>query len=462
MDEWALWALDQKINRRGIPVDIEFVDAAIRAYDTYYQDAYAEAKAITGLDNPNSRDQLLAWFAENGLSLEALDKEAVANALEGARGQVYDMLLLRKSLASNAVKKFYALQQAAPDGRLRGAFQFAGAERTKRWAGRLVQPHNLKRGFADPAQIELLVEATKAGALHWIMDDVPDVLSSLVRAAFAAPEGKTLVVADYASIESIVVAWLAEDDHLIRVFREGRDFYIDFAQHLFQCRYDEVTKAQRTIAKPTVLGAAYMLGAKGLTRYAAGMGVEMTEVEGKKYIDLYRAQYASIPELWETVTREAKRAILHPGTECQAGRVTFVADARFLFCVLPSGRRMAYAQPKIESVEMPWGGAKDAITYMGRNQVTRQWERIATHAGKLVENMTQAVARDVLGEGLLAVDAAGLDIVMHVHDEIVCEVDDARTDALEVMQAAMARSPSWAADLPLRSSGFTSRRYRKD
>jgi len=462
--EWATWHLDWKINEAGLPVDLELVQAALDADERFRERSLQEAKALTGLDNPNSRDQMLEWLKDRGLSIETLDKAAVEGALSQATGDVHDALVLRQGLAKSSVKKFYTLQQSVcDDGRLRGLYQFYGASRTGRWSGGGVQPHNLPRGIDDEDKIEALVEMTKTGALDLLHDSVPDALTNLVRPTFCAPDGKVLAVADFSSIESVVLGWVAESDYILDLFRGGRDPYKDFATQLFNVGYDEVTKKQRTLAKPAVLGGGYGLGGKTLVKYAAGMGIDLTEDEAQEHVRAFRTRYSDIPDFWAQLSRAVAKVTAGATNQMTVTKFTITQEKGFLFVGLPSGRRLAYYRPRWAPQETPWGAVKDTFTYMGMNQVTRKWERLSAHPGLLTENLVQAVARDLLAHALREVDKAGFEIVGHVHDEIVALVPEVNAEArLTEMIKVMTTPPDWGADMPIGAAGFVSKRYRKD
>jgi DNA polymerase len=282
--EWQAWHLDAEINRRGLPIDLNLVQAAI-AIDTENRDRLiARAMELMGIENPNSRDQFLGWLRGEEVEVDALRKADVTALRAGdLEPHVREALEIRAELSKSSTKKYYALAGATgSDGRLRGCFQFNGAARTGRWAGRLFQPQNLPRGTIKPDHIGTARAAVKIGdydLLATIYESVSDVLVSCVRTAIAAPPGKALVVADYASIETVMIAWAAECPSLLDVFCSGRDAYKDMAARLFKIPYDRVSKDQRNYAKPIVLGCGYMLGAKGMIAYAKGYGVEMSEAE---------------------------------------------------------------------------------------------------------------------------------------------------------------------------------------
>lgn len=460
--EWAAWRLDQKINRAGLPIDLEFVRAAV-AIDTEHRERLtARAAELTGLENPNSRDQLLAWLQGEDVEGETLRKMDVAAHLAGdLEPHVREALEIRSELSKSSTKKYYTLLQATgADGRLRGCFQFNGAARTGRWAGRLFQPQNLPRGTIGPEHIEAARSAVATGDYEFVaalFPSVSDVLASCVRSVIAAPRGRRLVVADYSSIETVMVAWAAECEPLLDVFRTGRDAYKDMAAALFNVPYGEVTKKQRQYTKPIVLGCVYMLGAGGLIEYAKGYGVEMAEADASRAVNTFRETYPEIPLFWRTLDGAARRAIENPGKVFKARRFRFKVEGDFLFLKLPSGRKLAYYKPDIN----PDGRFGPEITYLGLDY--GKWDRIGTHPGKITENIIQAVARDLLVEGLFNADAdPGLEIVGHVHDEILALADENDETALDRLLDSMRRMPAWAIDAPVNAAGWSGAHYKKD
>ena len=462
-NEWAIWRLDQKINRAGLPIDLGLVHAAI-AIDTDHRERLtARAAELMGIDNVNSRDQFIEWLAGEDVEVVTLRKADVAAMLDQEYPEnVVEALQIRAELSKSSTKKYYSLADATgTDGRLRGCFQFNGAARTARWAGRLFQPQNLPRGNVKPEHIDTAREVVATGDYEFtsaMFGGVGDLLASCIRTVIAAPKGKQLVVADYSSIETVMIAWAAQCPALLAVFREGRDAYKDMAVRLFKVPYDKVTKAQRTYTKPIVLGCGYMLGAKGLVAYAQGYGVTMTEDEAAAAVRAYREGYPEVVTFWHTLDRAAKHVIANPGKVAKVGRFAFKVEGEFLFLKLPSGRKLAYHKPEID----PNGRYGPEITYMGV-EFGHKWDRQSTHPGKITENIIQAVARDLLVEGLLNTDAdGGLEIVGHVHDEILALADENDTTAVDRLIAAMCKLPAWAADAPVGAAGWAGPYYKKD
>ncbi len=367
--------------------------------------------------------------------------------------EAFQVLRLRRAISQAAASKYAALLRRETDGRIRGAFQYAGAPRTNRWAGRGLQLQNLKRppkGQDNDVVAQSLLDGT-FDRLHG-GPQAMKVLGGAIRAAIAAGPGKRLVVRDLASIESRVLAWVSGDPELTRVFAEGRDAYKDFASKWFHTPYDAITKEQRNLSKPPSLGCGYGLGAKGLTGYAASMGIAMTEEEAQTAVGTFRKSYYRVPLLWKEVENAFAQAIA--GTDTSNGLLTFRKEGRMVSIELPSGRRMYYWDARM---------SEDGIRYWGMDSFVHKWGELRTWGGKIVENLVQAIARDVLANGMLLAADRGLPIVFHVHDEIGVEVPEKvmhRTDGN--LKGCMERVPSWAPGLMLSSSGYISKRMRKD
>jgi len=459
--EWAHWRQDQRINRTGLPIDADLVRGAMSADRSNRRALLAEAREITGVSNPNSVQQLRAWLQSRGCALETLDKAAVSDALAGDLDDTTRRVLeIRKELSKTSTKKFDALDRATcADSRLRGAFQFYGASRTGRWAGRIFQPQNLPRGTIKSVDVlHDTVERVRSGGTA-----TADELVSCIRSAVRAPAGTVLAVADLANIESRILGWISNAKRMLQCFDTGGDIYRDFGQELFNLPAAELTKAQRNYSKPPCLGCGYGLGADGLVAYAAGMGQDMTKEEAQHAVGVFRDAYWEVPRLWRGI-EDATFAVVNGDAESmRVGRLRFERDGRWLFMVLPSGRRLAYLDPKIESRPAPWGGNTDTLTYMGMDQYTRKWTRLSTFGGKWVEQACQSISRDLLAHGLAEAERTGFQIVMHTHDEIAALVDDGSWLDHDVLSWCMTRPPQWAdRRLYLGAEGFTDTIYRKD
>lgn len=509
-EEWDLWHLDQRINEAGIPINMRMVRNAITIYETTLREKLDEMAEITGLANANSGPQLLPWLEDNGYPFSDLKKGHVARAVERAKEErlleapmghnggpplddeptPYERVLeLRAETSRTSPKKYHALRRAVDpvDGVLRYAFQFAGAARTWRWGGRLFQPQNLPRPIKKLEKgIEihaLNVERLNAGCFNIIYDKPMDVLASTIRPAAQAPEGYLFIDADLNAIENRVLGWLAECEKILRVFKLKRDPYIDFATYLFHMAYDDLMaeykagdSSKRTIAKPGVLGCGYMLGAgeerinhktgekeaTGLLGYAWNMQVtEFTQEQSKLSVETFRREFEEVKDYWYGIERAAKKCI-RTGKRVDFGRVYFDRKGPFMRMGLPSGRHLHYCRPRIEEVMMPWGEKKASITYESQND-RKQWVRESTHPGKLTENADQAIARDLLAHGMKLADRRGLDLRIHVHDQLVGLVkEDEAEEKLRILIECMEDQPDWADGLPLGSNGFISKVFMKD
>ena len=470
--EHEYWCLDHKINQRGLPIDLDLVKAAIQVDKRHKVALKQQLMHYTGLENPGSRNQFLGWLQQSQPGVDNVRKETLQGLVQSVNTPEYVRqvleLKLKYSKTSNA-KWAAFLKATSADDRLRNVFQFAGAQRTKRWAGRIVQPHNLPSSlYDDQGEYEAAVSSLMCRSpytLEAIWDDVSALLSQSIRGAVTASEGCRLVVSDYSSIESRVLGWLAGCERINRLFREGLDSYKDFATELFHVSYDRVTKAQRKFAKPPVLGAGYGLGWKGLIAYAEGYGIDMSDREAQHAIDTFRGIYPEIPALWRKLQWMVEQAITSKdgswvGVGCvQAGIVT----NDMLAIQLPSGRCLYYHKPLWSEQRMPWGEIRMGFSYAGMDQYTHKWGRVKSHPGKITEQITQAVARDLLADGLLSSEQARLTPVGHVHDEIICETPEgADQGALQALTEIMSSSPDWASDLLIGAAGWAGYRYRKD
>jgi len=490
--EWDLWHYDQKINFTGLPVDMELVEAAIDV-DIQVKEIFMQRyRDLTGLENPNSTAQVLPWLQERGYPYDHLQKDPITNLLSGntninpMSGDAVKALELRQVTSKIAIKKFYALRDAVVDGRLYGCFQFCGAGRTWRWAGRKFQPQNIARGVLkafetkdgmDTSQFEHAIWLVKSRDLDLItvfedVERIPDLLSSLVRPAIASPSpDKVLTVADLASIETIMIGWAANSTYMLDLFENGLDPYKDFGSKLLGIPYDEINKAQRTYCKPVVLGAGYMLGGMGLIAYAEGMGVNMTEEQAYEAISVYRNAYPDVPKFWDKLQDAAFKCVKTGAKVTVNGKFIFRMEKPCMTIELPSGRKLVYIRPMIEKRSFQYRDREtkkmvtawsDALTYEGMIQGTRKWSRISTHAGKITENIIQAIARDVLAHGLMKCkDEPSLEVVGHVHDEILALTPEG-DEYKDLLVTCMTDRPDWCLDLPLGSSVYQSPFYIKD
>lgn len=456
--EWAAYALDQRINDTGISLDKTLVDNAVRIHEAYRKKILTQAQKLTGLENPNSPIQLKEWLTEHDCHLESLTKAEVETALETATGTVKEVLELRGELAKSSVKKYQSMQTArCHDGRARGLIQFYGAGRTGRFAGRLIQVQNLPRNYLpDLQQARHLVTTGNGEALELLYESVPDTLSQLIRTAFIPSPGHRFIVADFSAIEARVIAWLAGETSTLDAFRDGKDLYCETASRMFGA---PVTKhgenaELRQKGKIAVLACGYN-GSVGALKAMGALRLGLAEHELKPLVDAWRAANPNIVQLWADVD-EAAITTVSTRQPVQLGSLKFSYEAGILFITLPSGRRLAYVKPRLG--ENRFGGT--SITYRGLT-TGRKWGQLETYGGKLVENIVQAIARDLLVQAMDTVADAGYRIVMHVHDEIII---DHPTDGGSVTEIChlMSKTPDWAAGLPLDADGFECDYYRKD
>ena len=464
--ERQVWALDARINERGVKVDLELAQAAIAVDEAHRQENLEELHRLTGLDNPNSVAQLKDWLEVAGITADSLNKATVQELLDKATDPTTRRVLeLRQLLGKTSTKKYEAMVAAAGrENRVRGITQYYGAARTGRWAGRLVQLQNLPQNHLDHIDlVREIVRAKDLTGLELLYDNVPDVLSQLIRTAFVAKPGHTFHVVDYAAIEARVIAYLAGEQWRLDVFAKGGDIYCSSASQMFKVPVEKhgINGHLRQKGKVAELACGYGGGVNALKAFGADkMG--LTEQEMQDIVTQWRAASPTIPKLWRDVEQAAKRALLNPGRTFTVGRpdrtliypvvATYWRDADALRCQLPSGRVLTY-----------WGARLDNdgnICFMGQNQTTRKWEKTDTWGGKLVENIVQAVARECLAVAMLRLDAAGWRIVFHVHDEVVIEAPEGTTwkEPADIMGLPL----DWAPGLLLRGDGYSTNFYMKD
>lgn len=450
--------LDARIVERGVMIDRDFVSAAIDVDETYRTQAEAEMKRLTGLPNPNSPAQLKTWLRGAGIYVDSLDKKAVAELIKTTKDKtIHRVLTLRQHLGKTSTTKYQAMERAVcKDDRARGLLQYYGAARTGRWAGRLVQVQNLPQNHLDNiGESRELVRARDLESLEMLYDNVPDTLSQLIRTAFVAKPGCTFLVADYHAIEAVCIAYLAKEAWRLDVFATHGKIYEASYSQAFGVPFESVKKGspERQKGKIMELALGYGGGPSALLAFGADkLGLSPEELQ--TLVDKWRAASPRICSLWRECERASKSALETPGspkrTSCGC---TYIAGSTGLRCVLPSRRALTYWGAHLED-----GG----ITFMAQNQMTRKWEKSETWGGKLVENIVQAYARDILAEAMLRLDAAGFPIVFTVHDEIICEMPDG--SRWEDQAEIMGRPVSWAPGLDryLHADGYATKFYMKD
>ena len=452
---WEEYVLDQEINDRGIRLDMPLVENAVQIDAITKEKLTHKLKELTGLENPNSVAQMKEWRKERGVETESLDKKSVTALLKIAQPPISDVLVLRQQLAKSSVKKYQAMQDTVySDGRARGMFQFYGANRTGRFAGRIVQLQNLPQNhFSDLKCARDLVRQGNYAALEILYDSVPDVLSQLIRTAFIPEEGRKFIVADFAAIEARVLSWLAKEQWRMDVFEGNGDIYCATAGRMFHCnvvRHGE-NGHLRQKGKQAELACGYG-GSVGALKAFGALESGMKEEELKPLVDAWRSANPNIVAFWWAVDRAAKDCIRERSTKVTHG-IRFIYQGSMMFIELPSGRRLSYVKPRIG--ENQFGG--ESITYMGLD-LSKKWARIESYGPKLVENITQAISRDILCYAMQTLRT--MDIVAHVHDELIIECDE--RVSLAAICEQMARTPPWAEGLLLRADGFECQFYQKD
>lgn len=452
---WEEYHLDQEINDRGVGLDMELVRQAIQMDGRSRSELTQAMKELTSLDNPNSVQQMKQWLADNGVETDTLGKKAVAELLKTAPPQLQKVLTLRQQLAKSSVKKYQAMEIAVcADGRARGMFQFYGANRTGRWAGRIIQMQNLPQNHLDDlSEARGLVRAGGFDALEMLYEDVPDTLSQLIRTAFVPQGNRKLIVADFSAIEARVIAWLAGEKWRQDVFADGKDIYYASASQMFGVPVEKhgVNGHLRQKGKIAELALGYG-GSVGALKAMGALEMGLSEDELPSLVSAWRQANPKIVQFWWAVDRAVMDAVTRKTTTKTHG-IIFSARNGMLFITLPSGRSLAYVKPKIG--ENRFGG--DCITYEGVGG-TKKWERIDSYGPKFVENIVQATSRDILCYAMKTLRCCS--IVMHIHDEVVIEAD--RRMSLQAVCDQMGRTPPWAKGLQLRADGYETDFYKKD
>ena len=452
---WEEYVLDQEINDRGIRLDMPFVENAVKI-DAFTKEKLTDRlKTLTRLENPNSVAQMKAWLKEQGVATESLDKKSVTDLLANVPAPLKEVLSLRQQLAKSSVKKYQAMQNTVcADSRARGMFQFYGANRTGRFSGRHIQLQNLPQNhLTDLECARDLVRQGNYAALEMLYDSVPDVLSQLIRTAFIPKEGRKFIVADFSAIEARVLSWLAKERWRMDVFEGNDDIYCATAGRMFHCNVVKHGENGhlRQKGKQAELACGYG-GSVGALKAFGALESGMKEDELKPLVDAWHEANPNIVDFWWAVDRAAKDCIKERSTKVTHG-IRFIYRGSMMFIQLPSGRRLSYVKPRIG--ENQFGG--ESITYMGLD-LSKKWARIESYGPKLVENITQAISRDILCYAMQTL--RNMEIVAHVHDEIIIECDE-RT-SLSAVCEQMARTPPWADGLPLRADGFECQFYQKD
>lgn len=451
---WDQYHLDQQINDRGIAVDMALVRSAISIDEHSREELTAKLKELTMLDNPNSVQQMKDWLADNGLETETLGKKQVTELLKTAPEPLRSVLVLRQQLAKSSVKKYQAMEATVcADGRVRGCFQFYGA-RTGRWAGRNIQLQNLPQNkMPDLEQARAIVRAGDYDAVRMLYDSTPDALSQLIRTAFVPRSGHTFFVADFSAIEARVIAWLAGEDWRQRVFADGKDIYCASASQMFGVPVEKhgINAHLRQKGKIAELALGYG-GSVGALKAMGALEMGLQEEELKPLVDAWRTATPMIVKLWWAVD-DAVMTVIRMKSSTETHGIRFTCQSGMLFITLPSGRQLSYVKPRIGENQF----GSPAATYMGTN-AARQWDRLESYGTKFVENIVQAISRDILCYAMQTLRCCS--IVAHVHDELIIEADPCMS--VEAVCERMGRTPPWAPGLHLRADGYATDFYKKD
>lgn len=456
--EMELYRMDQEINDRGILVDQQLVENAVLCDNQYRQMVSARAYELTGLSNPNSPAQIKGWLAEHGVEAEKLDKKTVKGLISETDGEVLEVLKLRLLMAKTSVKKYEAIERSVcSDGRVHGLLQFYGANRTGRWAGRLVQVQNLPQNHIPDLELaRSLVKEQRFEDLDLLYDSTPEVLSELIRTAFVPKPGCRFIVADFSAIEARVLAWFAGEQWRLDTFVEGGDIYCASASKMFGIPVVKhgVNGHLRQKGKIAELALGYGGAVGALTSMGAlDMGLQKEELQ--PLVSQWRNSNPHITKFWWDVDAAAIKAVKER-TEVVLGNLCFTYRSGILFVTLPSGRKLSYIKPRMTQNQF----GRESLSYEGVGE-SKKWMRIETYGPKLVENIVQATARDLLAQAMLRLRNQGFDIVMHIHDEAVLEVPEGVSGVEEICQI-MSEQPDWAAGLPLRADGYECAFYKKD
>ncbi len=460
--EWDYYHMDQRINDRGVLIDKELVQQAIICDMALSEAMTKKAYALTGLENPNSVSQLKEWLTERGIAVDSLGKKDVATLItdldkHSIDSEALDMMKLRLQMAKSSVKKYQAAERyICADGRAHGLFQFSGANRTQRWAGRGIQLQNLPQNHIDTLdEARDLVKMGCFDMVESIYGNTPDILSQLIRTMLIAKPGCIFVIADFSAIEARVLAWLAGEQWRLDAFKRGEDIYCASASAMFHVPVVKhgINGDLRQKGKVAELACGYG-GAAGALISMGALDMGLKESELPDIIESWRTANPEIVKFWYAVEKAAVDTI-KDHEDRSVGKVGFQFSANTLWIVLPSGRRLAYIKPKLQ----PNRFGRMAVTYEGLGS-NNKWIRMETYSGKLVENITQATARDILAETMRRIELAGLDIVGHVHDEVILEVPEGTVTVDDVCNI-MNQNPAWAEGLPLASDGYTGAYYYK-
>lgn len=455
--EQELYCMDQRINDRGIMVDRNLISHAVACDLLYKEAASKRAYEISGLENPNSVSQLKGWLNEKGIEVDSLAKADVEELVEKTEGEVSEMMKLRLSMSKTSVKKYEAMERSVcPDGRVHGLLQFYGANRTGRWAGRLVQIHNLPQNHMEDLELaRSIVKEGRYDLVELLYDSTPEVLSELIRTAFVAKPGCRFIVSDFSAIEARVMGYLAGEGWVMEEFRGAGKIYEQTASKMFHIPIEEITKGSPYRARGKVASLACQYGGAEGALVSMGALNFVEEEELKGLVQSWRTANPHIVNYWYEIDGAVKAAVKERKMT-KVGMVTVYYQSGMLKIALPSGRVLSYVRPRMTVNRF----GSESVSYEGIG-TNRKWTRIESYGAKFCENIVQATARDVLAEAMLRLEKKGFDIVCHIHDEVVLEVPEGASSVEEV-NGIMAVCPDWCEGLPLKAAGFESPFYKKD
>lgn len=469
--ERKMYVLDQNINDRGILVDMELAESAIAVDNTYTSILTQHAQQLTGLENPNSPVQIRQWIEKTtGGVVMSLSKETMPDLMKEFADypDVIELLNIRKKLSKTSIKKYYAMLNCAmKDHRVRGTFQFYGANRTGRWAGRLLQLQNLSKNHISHIEVPReMIRARDWESVEMMYDDVADILSQLVRTALIASPGKVFSVADFSAIEARVISWLANEKWRMDVFRGDGKIYEATGAKMFNVPISAITKGSvlRDKSKISELALGYE-GSLGALKRMGGERMGLSDTEMMSLVRKWRSANLAIVDMWKEIDEASKEAVRYQRpVSCTCRNIIFDCNGEFMTIQLPSGRKLFYYGPKFKDKKIGRSTMPtQVLCYQGVVQETKQWGEIDTYGGKLTENIVQAISRDLLGNSMLNLEANDYHPVCHIHDEVLCEVPEENAQAYyEEMASIMGTPPEWASDLPLRADGYTTPFYLKD
>lgn len=462
--ELKVWQLDQTINERGVFLDIEAARGALDLIGRQTERLTKEAQELTegAITTIGQRDKVLAWVRAEGTTIEGYTKQEVTTVLDGVvPDKVRRLLEIRQQLGKTSTAKFQAMvNSVCKDGRIRDTLMYHGAT-TGRWTGKLVQLQNIPRGtIKDPDLAIEIIRARDLEMLELLYGNVMATISSCIRGMLIPEPGCDFIAADYSAIETRVLFWLAGEARGLQMFRENQDLYVDMAEAIYRKPKNEITKNEREMGKRAVLGCGYSMGGKKFKMTCKTFAnVEIEETFALYVVQKYREKYAPVPRLWYAQEAAAVEAVRFK-KQVPCGKVTWGWFDNVLYCKLPSGRKLAYNAPEVTITDKPWGGEGYSLSYMGTDPKTKQWVRQASYGGMLVENITQAIARDLMAEAMLRLEDANYNVVLTVHDEVISEIHDT-VGSVEQFCQIMSELPAWAAGCPVKAEGWRGKRYKK-